>query len=338
MKKLFLVCLGLSLLTLSTCSDNPVTDDTQPGRRDYAWTADTLWTEEWFGISDIWGSSPNSIWMVALGTSAQDCLWYYNGVQWARDSQILSPGLTTVFGVTPEEIWLADTYGSIWRNTGNDWQLFKQVTISGYSWIIINSIYGKSSNNLYAVGTADNYDGSGYKGIILRYDGIDWRLLNIREIRAGFNEIKKMKNGKFIIRAENSDNGFLEKLFVFDGSSNLKEIYSDYNYPAIYEMNGDVYIVISSKIYKCINDKLELWKDFSNTSYVRTVLGRYEKDFFGCGYEGIMHYNGTDFKILFPTPLEQKGVLIFEKNVFFWAYTGGARGYNYVMIRGTLDE
>ena len=101
-------------------------------------------------------------------------------------------------------------------------------------------------------------------------------------------------------------------------------------------MNGEVYIVINRKIYKCINDKLKLWKDFTSTSYHSTVLGRNEKDFFGAGYDGIMHYNGTDFKILFQTQLEKKGVSIFEKDVFFWAYTEEASGYNYIMIRGTL--
>jgi len=115
MNKLFFSFLAMTLLTLNTCSDNPITDDTQPGRRDYTWTADTLWTEDRFGIADMWGSSPNSIWMVALGASAKDCLWYYDGVKWARSKQILSPGLTTVFGVSSADIWIADAYGSIWR-------------------------------------------------------------------------------------------------------------------------------------------------------------------------------------------------------------------------------
>lgn len=331
-----IISCALIFISCNTTEPPDNEDNLHPGRRDYIWTADTLWTQDFFCITEVWGSSPNSIWMVASGTSAKDCLWYYNGVKWNRSNQILSPGLSTVFGLSAEEIWLGDTYGSIWRNKGSSWQKFKQLIVSGYDWIVIGSIYGTYSNNLYAVGTADNYNGSGYKGIILKYDGSDWKFLYIPDIRVGFHRIKKMKNGKYLVEGSNDDNGFLEKLFVFDGNSNLKEIYSDYAYPAIYEMNGDVYVVINSKIYKCRNDKLELWKDFSSTSYVRTVLGRNEKDFFGCGYDGIMHYNGTDLVNLYPTQLEQRGVLIFEKDAFFVGYNP-ATEMN-VMIRGTLNE
>jgi len=68
------------------------------------WTTDTLWTEELFGITEVWGSSPNSIWITASAVSAKDALWFYDGVRWARYNQLLSSGLTTVFGVTPDEI------------------------------------------------------------------------------------------------------------------------------------------------------------------------------------------------------------------------------------------
>jgi len=339
MKKIFLAFITLTLISLNTCDENPVNgDNVKPGRRDYIWTEDTLWTEDFFGIHDVWGSSPNSIWMVAAGTSAKDCLWYYDGVKWVRPNQILNSSLNTVFGVNPDEIWMGDSYGTIWRNTGSGWQIFQQFTLSGFDRIVIASICGTSANNLYAVGFADENTGTTYRSIILKYDGTDWKFLNIPDIRVGFNDIKRMSNGKYLITATNVDSGFLEKLFVFDGVSNIKEIYSDYTYPYLDEMNGDVYIAINRKIYKCINDKLELWKDFSNTSYHSTVLGRNEKDFFGAGYDGIMHYNGTDFKILFQTQLEKKGVLIFEKDVFFFAYTEAASGYNYIMIRGTLNE
>lgn len=334
----FIALIGLSFFLYSCDTTEPPIDDLQQGRRDYVWTADTLWTEDFFGIHDVWGSSPNSIWMVASGTSAKDCLWYYDGVNWTRYNQILNSSLGTIFGVNPDEIWIGDGYGTIWRNTGSGWQIFQQFTLSGFDRIVIASIYGTSANNLYAVGFADENTGTVYKGIILEYDGTEWKFLNIPDIRVGFLEIRKMKNEKYLIYASNSDNGFLEKLFVFDGVSNLQEIYSDYSYPYLDEMNGDVYIAINRKIYKCINDKLELWKDFSSTSYHSTVLGRSEKDFFGAGYDGIMHYNGTDFKILYPTQLEKKGVLIFEKDVFFWLYTEAASGYNYIMIRGTLKE
>ncbi len=202
--------------------------------------------------------------------------------------------------------------------------------------MVISSIYGTSKNNLYAVGFADNSDGTG-KGIILKYDGINWEFINIPDIRVGFNEIKRLKNGKYIINGIiNDDIGFLDKLFIFDGIGTLKEIYSDYSYPSLDEMNNEVYITINNKIYKCKDDKLKLWKEFSGIPYYDSVLGRSEKDFFGIGYDGILHFNGIDLVNIYKSQLDISASIIFEKDVFF-------SGYNrqtgiYVMIRGTLKE
>ena len=189
--------------------------------------------------------------------------------------------------------------------------------------MVINSINGKSSDDLIAVGFVDKYSGGDYKGIILKYDGNDWKFLNIPDIKVGFNVIKTTKDGKYLIEATNVDSGFLEKIFVFDGANTLKEIYSDYGNPQLYEMNGEVYITINGKIYKCINDELVLWKEFPGTSYYGTVLGRSENDFFGAGHDGILHYNGTNLQTLYPIQSSQLtigGALIFEKDVFFNGY------------------
>ncbi|MGB8319066.1 MAG: hypothetical protein WCE54_13120 [Ignavibacteriaceae bacterium] len=326
--------LFLSIISCNTTE--PPEDNLQPGRRDYIWTMDSLKSDLWFGLSDMWGSSPTNIWMVAGGITGWDCLWHYDGVNWTRYNEYLNPALNTVFGINPDEVWIGDTYSTIWKFDGNTWKIFQTFSLSGFDHIDIGSIYGTSQNNLYAVGAADNYDGSGYKGVVLRYDGTRWSFLNIPEIRVGFHKIRKIKNGKYLIWGETNNNGFLEKLFVFDGNNNLKEIYSDYPYPGIYEMNGDTYITINSKIYKCENDQLVLWKEFPGTSYTGVVLGRSEKDFFGAGCDGILHYNGTDLINIYQTEqLDLWGDLIFDKDVFFAGYTQEKR---YVMIRGTLKD
>src|SRR5690606_37866512 len=142
--------------------------------------------------------------------------------------------------------------------------------------------------------------------------------LDIPDNKVSFNRIKRMNDGRYLIWATKFENGiFIEKLFVFDGNRGLKEIYSDYSFPNINEMNGEVYITINNKIYKCVKDKLVLWKEFPANLYYGRVLGRNEKDFFGSGNEGILHYNGTDLVNLYPTQLDLYGALIFNENVFF---------------------
>jgi len=332
MKKLLVFI--LFVIGLLSCNTTEPPED-KPGRRDYIWKVDSLKSDDWFGISDIWGDSPTNIWLTASGVTGWDCLWHYDGTNWERYSEYLNPALNTVFGITQDEVWIGDSYGGIWRNVGSGWQRFQEIKVNGYDWIIIGSIYGAVQNNLYAVGTASHYDGSGYKAIILRYDGKNWNLVNIPDINVGFEKIRRFANGKYIIMGTNYDSGFLEKLFVFDGT-NLKEIYSDYAYPGLYEMSGEVYIVINHKIYKCRNDELILWKEFPGTSYYGSVLGRSEKDFLGAGYDGILHYNGSDLANLYSTEqIELGGWLIFEKDVFFAGYTSEQR---YIIIRGTLKE
>lgn len=328
----------LIILNAQSCNttEPPLEDNTPPGRRDYLWTADTLWTEDWFGIHDVWGSSANLIWVVASGTSAKDCLWYYDGIEWTKSNQILSPGLSTIFGQSSNEIWIGDAFGTIWRNTGSGWSKFKQLSLSGFDQVVITSMDGSASNNLFAVGFADTNDGSEYKGIILKYDGTDWKIVNIPDMKVGFEKIKRMSNGKYLISALNVDAGWLSKIFVFDGIASLKEIYSDYYYPGLNQIKDEVYVTIDRKIYKCRNDKLELWKEFPGMGYIGTVLGRSEKDFFGSGYNGIMHYNGTDLQVLYQTQLGPVGALIFEKDVFFIDYDSDKQ-IN-IIIRGTLKE
>jgi hypothetical protein len=82
MKKLFLGFLTMTLLTLSTCSDNPITDDTlQPGRRDYIWTIDTLKIPEGRSYPTwMWGTNANNVWAIGSGYLNAYQIWHYDGI------------------------------------------------------------------------------------------------------------------------------------------------------------------------------------------------------------------------------------------------------------------
>jgi len=309
-----------------------------PGRRDYVWTTDTLKADNYFFIAEMWGASPNDIWAVAAGVSYKDCLWHYNGEKWTKSDQWLSSGLYSIFGFSENEIWAGDSYSTIWKYNGTNWYKFKLLTLDGYDRMIINHIYGNTPNNLYAVGAADNYDGSGYKGIILKYNGNDWEYLNIPDLRVSFYSMVGMSNGNYLIGATNFDNESLEKIFVFDGSK-LKEIYSGTSIPTLHQINNEAYITLNKKIYKCKNNRLELWKDFSSTIFIRSIFGRSEKDFFVYGDDGksnIMHYNGTDLQTLYTTEFWFYCYAVFEKDIFVFAED--PTNDKKIIIRGTLPE
>ncbi|MCF8259827.1 MAG: hypothetical protein K9J12_03575, partial [Melioribacteraceae bacterium] len=75
------------LLVSCGANDPIIEDNTKPGRRDYEWTLDTLYSpNNW--LSSIWGASPNSVWLAgAGGITNYDRLWYFNGETWAPYTQ-----------------------------------------------------------------------------------------------------------------------------------------------------------------------------------------------------------------------------------------------------------
>lgn len=337
---------SLILFTASSCKDDVVTPpELQPGRRDYTWTVDTLIppppnSTVPFSISNIWGSSPNDMWAVCSGASPSILLWHYDGIRWSLFSQQLGRDLLSINGFASNNIWIGDLENSIWHFNGSNWSKAKSLSIPGYDRVAITYIWGISSTNIYAVGFADQFNGGPeYKGVLLYYNGYDWKYLDIPDIRVGFQMIvRSAPTNEFVIYGFNSDYGFLDKLFVYNNNS-IKEIYSDYKEPILEEMNGEIYVTIDRRIYKYNNGELEFWKDFPGTSFFAFKGGRNEKDFLGVSVEGLLHYNGTDLKAIFNTYPKQIGlyrVFIFEKDVFITAYEETTQ-LNFI-IRGRLKE
>lgn len=333
----------LSILVFSNCDvTEPV--DIKPGRRDYTWTVDTLKPPDShsgvpFFVSNIWGSSPNDVWAVCSGSSPLILLWHYDGNKWSLYPQQLGRDLWGIDGFTPNNVWIGDAENSIWHFNGSDWSKAKSLSLPNFDRIEVVTIWGISPTSIYAVGFADQYNGSEYKGILLHYNGKDWKFVNIPDIRTGFYRIvRKSSTGELIIYGFTSDFGFLEKLYVFDGK-NIKEIYSEYNEPGLIEINGEVYVTLDRKIYKYNNGKIMFWKDFPGTSFWSLAGGRSEKDFFGLSVEGILHYNGTDLQPIYktyPKKIELYNTFFFERDVFVYAYEPATQ-LNFI-IRGTLNK
>lgn len=338
----------LVIITISffnSCNTTEPVDNTKPGRRDYVWTVDTLIPpppneHEVFSVSNIWGSSPNDMWAVGSGSSVQILLWHYDGSKWSLWPQQLGRDLLALTGFTNNDIWIGDIENSIYHFDGSSWSKLKSLFLPNFDRIGVEYFCGITPNNIYAVGGADQFNGgTDYKGILLHYDGNDWNFVNIPDIRAGFYKIvRKAFTGELIIYGFNADYGFLDKIFVYDGKT-IKEIYSEYKEPGLNEMNGEVYVTFDRKIYKYGNGQLNFWKDFPGTSFLYFKGGRSEKDFFGASIEGLLHYNGTDLKVIYNTYPQNIGlyrVFIFEKDIFITA-AEEETGMQFI-IRGTLKN
>jgi len=83
MKKHFFSFILISIFLLNSgCKKNatePISEDLQPGRRDYVWTVDTL-NYPYNTIVKIWGSSPTDVWAVSPGGDLDKTIFHFDGM------------------------------------------------------------------------------------------------------------------------------------------------------------------------------------------------------------------------------------------------------------------
>lgn len=326
--KLILTIFILSvILNINSC--NSVTEpEIQPGRRDYVWEVDTIKPgNESLYLRRIWGSSPNDIWAVGSSSWTATSIWHYNGKEWRCDSiprKVVANGL---FGVAQNDVWLGSCCGlnTIWRFNGNNWFQFAELNPeNGYNHITLNCFDGLSASNIYGVGFTELYGQNKWKAMIMHFNGNNWRIVNIPEIRVGFESFAvDEKSGDLVISGTDYDpKGFVSKVYFWDGRQ-LKELLSELGgWAFVTKLGNEIFVSYSAKIYKYDNKKLNLWKNNTGTLINGNIIcGRNRNDFFISTYEGIAHYNGTNYNTLYTKTQDNNVAIgigtIFEKDVFF---------------------
>jgi len=339
----------LLLFALIDCRKNPVAslDDIKQGRRDYEWFIDTLalYNGDRFTPMRIWGSAPNDVWLTGSGDVSWNLLWHYDGVSWKKDSAQRQIAPAALWGFASNNIWLGTVSNTFWHYDGNKWYKYSEHVLPGFTYNMILSIWGRTPNEIYGVGASMN--DTMVRGIIMKFNGIQWNYMNISPTPGGFTDIRQQfGSGLFFLDGNVvlSGIGTVYKLYTFDGKS-LTEIYSSPEYPAsVNEINGKIYCVYAKKIYKYRNNQLQLWLDLASTTFAGKVYGRSEKDFFGFATDrvgsyiqcAIGHYNGTDFQNLFElnTDFRVSCGFIFEKDVFFPCFS--VTSNTVVVVHGKL--
>lgn len=322
---------------LISCNSNPIEPEPQPGRRDYVWTVDTINPgNESLYLVKIWGSSANDVWAIGSSSWSATSIWHYNGKRWSSDSIPRYVQPFAIFGMYSSEVWLGNANSTIWKYNGSQWSRFGEYKVTGYDRTNINYFDGTSSNNIYGVGFADVYNSNIVKAIIMRYDGTDWRFLNIPETRVGFETVAiEIKSNVLVMSGTVYDpSGFVAKVYCWDGKE-LKELLSGSGWSFVTKLGDEIYATLASKIYKYSDKQLTLWKEVSimgNNSNI--ICGRSRNDFFIGSNNGIVHYNGTDFTTIFQTGLTVQRGIAFENDIFFIGIDY-SKGKNYI-IRGQL--
>lgn len=316
--KIVIPTIFLIIISTYYSCQSPAGPDLTPGRRDYAWTVDTIHTQDnyYADLYSMWGSSPNDIWIAGPSYSYVNDAWHYDGTSWKPKPLASAGNITTIFGFAPNNVWAGCTNGDIFNFNGSEWKKNTTIVVDSLGPFFIENIWGNKSNDVYCVGYAGDTGGN-YKGIIYHYDGTKWSNFQIDNIKTILLQIAISSSNNIVLRGwaihEKQDT---HRFYTLEGNT-VKEIARTGENYNVTLMNNQFYITIGQKIYKYKNS-LELWRDFSGTNYVGRLWGRTENDFFTVNNDGIGHYNGSDLITIYHSNyLYFNSSALFNSDVFF---------------------
>lgn len=291
MKRIIIFLLPALFLSLALTACDNITEqsDVTPGGRNFKWAVDTILTNTYYGPygndGKIFGTGMQDLWY--LCSSAGE-LWEYGSGNWSRvnftgfyPSKIFQSG--NRFIVISQGlrycIYNGASFGEI-RNMGLPDQVY------------IYDMYGESINDIYAVG--EIYKNSMQKGVLLHFNGTIWTETETDYI-GSFTGISKGSNSGILINYNSNfgDSGILE----YDGRA-FKRI-ADYSYSS-FLLGGKIFMRQNNYLYKYNEGKIYSWRSISSITS-NLIFGRSESDMFFMNYYGLMHYNGEDTALLYPT-------------------------------------
>ncbi|MFA3784242.1 hypothetical protein ABRY23_14375, partial [Melioribacteraceae bacterium 4301-Me] len=322
------------------CNSNPVIPpEDQPGRRDYVWSIDTL-DMPMNVVSSIWGSSPQDVWAVGGGGTADDRLWHYDGNKWSAYTKepIWCTGYT-IYGFSANDVWMGGGAGvdglgaGIWHYDGNKWSKNFIYNVEGAYDVIIYDLWGTSQNEIYACGNIYYRvgDENKWRGFVLHYDGSTWKEVIKADFNSQFLTIRKEQNiifNKVYVFALRTSQIASDTVSFYElklDSNEIKEIYSapesQIVFGNIHYINGKVYFLIGQDVYRYINGSFIKQFSLAYPNFGYQFYGRNEKDIFVRMKDGLAHFNGDNLQYLYTFPLYTISIMnepiLFDKEAFF---------------------
>lgn len=321
-KRILIPC--IVLLFLTNCSDNITDPEPEPGRRDYLWTIDTLFSFN--PIYRLWGSSPTDVWALSRGTLRED-IYHYNGTVWSTDGvfRLLSP--YSIWGFSKNDIYIGGSNGSIWYYDGNQWNETIKLTKDGHTDIVFDNMWGNSPNNLYATGAYhDNY-GLANNSVIAHYTGNSWEMIETDSIVGIVARLFESNKDQCVYLQVIKYSNSYDSTYIYEyNNDRYKLIYSTIwsdTWASISLVNNEVYFILNKKIAIRKNKQFETVLDLNTYNFDQIIYGRNSKDIFISMKDGLAHYNGTNIVYLFyfdkPNTHIFRGT-IFNDEIFFLVY------------------
>lgn len=326
------------------CKESPVEslpdDNSTPGRRDYAWSADTI-KAYYIYFNSIWGKKVEDLWAVSLVGSATENIYRYNGGQWYRETRMPIYNTVSLWG-TENNLWICTKDGYIWNYKNDVFSPSTQFLYKG-SEIDFFSMAGKTDNEVYAGG--DQKEFFSRDAILYKYNGINWQLNRIIKNNGAVIRVRysSLNNSYYLLTVlDNETLSDTVRLHEYK-NNNSKIIYQNYiseNTSCVMnDINGSMYVTIGKKISIYYKDRFYDLLEINNPNFGGQLWGRNRNDLFIRMFDGLMHYNGTDLQYILKFPQGVRfgtSALVLEKDIFLHAFDDKS-GYN-IIYHGKLKE
>lgn len=293
-------------------------------------------------VNDIAIISENDVWAVGLFVlSDTNLAGYsnYNAAHWdgkgweykklwfeAPGNYQSVPAITGILAFSHDNLFMMCEWGTTFYDGQN-----QSKTENGPYWT--TTIWGSDRNNIYA---------GGYGGKIYHYNGTVWTLIEtgtdlyVNNIYGDYN--KRTKSYEILAVCAEYSLGFTSKIFKIEGQKATeisKQGISDFVlrgwlYP------GKKYFAVGDGIYfKDMNDSEWSKEEDPNLITIYCIKGTRLNDIFaGSTYDRLFHFNGIEWKKLFPeNPNSSYGKIKIKNNIVVAAGSDGNQGLVTILKR-----
>ncbi|OGU77364.1 MAG: hypothetical protein A2V93_00115 [Ignavibacteria bacterium RBG_16_34_14] len=223
---------------------------------------------------------------------------HWNGIEWNIErvtinfrGNNITPSLKGIFAFSASQIWL--TGGLVIFGNGTDWIPYDVRQITGYDSLSFTKCWGSNSTNMYF---------SGLNGSLTHYDGQNWQKIesgSIADIRDIWGTIEPISEFLKILATASAINNYKILTLTASSSKDTLEWQANKSLSGIW-LDGIRTFTSGIDIWK--NEKNN-WQQLTSTGYFFTrVRGSNYNNIYGIGPDGIVHFNGSSWKIVNETP------------------------------------
>jgi len=306
----------LAILSLM-CDKSPTGPEPAKDPRTYTWTIDTLAYPGSFQtmMRDIWGSSPNDVYVVGHNDQNRGLMWHFDGKRWTdvrlsttQGGTVAGPiDLSAIYGFSANDIWAVGEHISsnptpppnfldsslIIHFDGVQWRESKLPSGRG-----INDIWGSSPNSIWAAGAA---------GTLLHYDGTLWTKDSVSNTASpdGFYGLAGRSSDVYMLGVTYQNSVPREIYYFFGRESGAwslidtavvepGNIQNKWGYSTLWVSPSGTLYSADAGVFRW--NGISWIKIFESQASLGGVFGTSDNSFFAVGHFGtLLHYNGLDW-------------------------------------------